>query len=94
MAWMMDEWGKVNGYQPAVVTGKPVAVGGSVGRREATGRGVVINVAQARRAFGIPLKEAFQRVFEKAQRRRVSMRTAAWMLAVNRVAEAARFRME
>jgi len=37
MAWMMDEWGKVNGYQPAVVTGKPVAVGGSVGRREATG---------------------------------------------------------
>ena len=41
MAWMMDEWGDRNGYQPAIVTGKPVALGGAPGREAATGRGCV-----------------------------------------------------
>ncbi|MEM0952051.1 MAG: Glu/Leu/Phe/Val dehydrogenase dimerization domain-containing protein [Cyanobacteria bacterium P01_H01_bin.74] len=39
MAWLMDEYGKKHGYSPAVVTGKPVELGGSLGRKEATGRG-------------------------------------------------------
>ncbi len=43
MAWIMDEYSKLQGYNcPAIVTGKPVELGGSLGRREATGRGVKI----------------------------------------------------
>ena len=40
MAWIMDEYSKFHGFSPAVVTGKPVNLHGSVGREEATGRGV------------------------------------------------------
>jgi glutamate dehydrogenase (NAD(P)+) len=40
MAWMMDAYGQSNGYSPGIVTGKPVALGGSYGRESATGRGV------------------------------------------------------
>jgi glutamate dehydrogenase/leucine dehydrogenase len=43
MAWMIDEYQKIKGYQSkATFTGKPVAMGGSLGRNEATGRGGVI----------------------------------------------------
>jgi len=41
MAWLLDEYSRRNGYTPAVVTGKPVALGGSLGREEATAQGVV-----------------------------------------------------
>ncbi|EFJ06181.1 hypothetical protein SELMODRAFT_272294 [Selaginella moellendorffii] len=41
MAWILDEYSKFHGYSPAVVTGKPLDLGGSVGREAATGRGVV-----------------------------------------------------
>ncbi|GFP87039.1 glutamate dehydrogenase a [Phtheirospermum japonicum] len=41
MAWMLDEYSKFHGYSPAVVTGKPIDLGGSLGREAATGRGVV-----------------------------------------------------
>ncbi len=47
MAWILDEYAKVRGYSPAVVTGKPVSLGGSLGRREATGRGVMISTLLA-----------------------------------------------
>jgi len=39
MAWMYDEYSKIHGDSPAVITGKPIAVGGSLGRDSATGRG-------------------------------------------------------
>jgi glutamate dehydrogenase (NAD(P)+) len=42
MAWIMDEFSRLRGFAPAVVTGKPVELYGSLGRDEATGRGVVI----------------------------------------------------
>lgn len=42
MAWMMDEYSKYEGHSPAVVTGKPITLGGIEGRTEATGRGVYI----------------------------------------------------
>ncbi|HUP47357.1 MAG TPA: Glu/Leu/Phe/Val dehydrogenase dimerization domain-containing protein [Thermoanaerobaculia bacterium] len=42
MAWIVDEYAKFNGYTPGVVTGKPIALGGSEGRLSATGRGVAI----------------------------------------------------
>jgi len=41
MAWMMDAYGQLHGHTPAIVTGKPVELGGSYGRDAATGRGVV-----------------------------------------------------
>ncbi len=58
MAWMMDEYGKKHGYTPAIVTGKPVNLGGSLGREEATGRGVTIVTREACRAYGIEMKGA------------------------------------
>jgi len=42
MAWIYEEYNKYNGYSPGVVTGKPVELGGSYGRLEATGRGVAM----------------------------------------------------
>ncbi|WP_354699903.1 Glutamate dehydrogenase [Paraconexibacter sp. AEG42_29] len=47
MAWMMDEYGKLNGYTPAIVTGKPISLGGSLGREAATGRGVIMCFSEA-----------------------------------------------
>jgi glutamate dehydrogenase (NAD(P)+) len=47
MAWMMDAYGQKYGYTPGIVTGKPVELGGSPGREEATGRGVVICTQEA-----------------------------------------------
>jgi glutamate dehydrogenase (NAD(P)+) len=42
MAWIMDEYSRIHGFSPAVVTGKPLELFGSKGREEATGRGVVM----------------------------------------------------
>jgi len=48
MAWIMDTYSQMKGYAiPSVVTGKPIEVGGSRGRKEATGRGVAYTIAQA-----------------------------------------------
>ena len=47
MAWIMDEYSRMHGYSPAVVTGKPLELQGSAGREAATGRGVVHVVEQA-----------------------------------------------
>lgn len=41
MAWMMDAYGQIHGHTPGIVTGKPVELGGSVGRDSATGRGAI-----------------------------------------------------
>jgi len=48
MGWMMDEYSKLTGnYTPGVITGKPVGSGGSMGRTEATGFGVIYTVREA-----------------------------------------------
>ncbi len=48
MAWIMDEYSQLSGYaSPAVVTGKPLVLGGSLGRVEATGRGVMVSTRSA-----------------------------------------------
>jgi glutamate dehydrogenase (NAD(P)+) len=48
MAWLMDEFSKAHGMTiPAVVTGKPLVLGGSLGRTEATGRGVMVSALTA-----------------------------------------------
>ncbi len=54
MAWMMDTYSQQKGHAvPGVVTGKPIEIGGSLGRRDATGRGVVTCVIEACRHVGI-----------------------------------------
>ena len=58
MAWILDEYGKIHGYTPAMVTGKPISLGGSLGRREATGRGVTMAIMEACGAFNVSLKGA------------------------------------
>jgi len=56
MAWIMDTYSMHKRHTaPAVVTGKPVVMGGSRGRREATGRGVMLVVKEALRTLGLPL---------------------------------------
>jgi glutamate dehydrogenase (NAD(P)+) len=53
MAWMMDTYSMTMGYSvPAVVTGKPLNIGGSMGREEATGRGVIVCMLEALRQYG------------------------------------------
>ena len=42
MAWIMDAYGSINGHTPGIVTGKPIELGGSLGRAEAPGRGAAI----------------------------------------------------
>lgn len=58
MAWMMSEYGKKHGYSPAIVTGKPIPLGGSLGREEATGRGCVYVTVEACKEFGIDIKNS------------------------------------
>ncbi|HTV42641.1 MAG TPA: Glu/Leu/Phe/Val dehydrogenase [Candidatus Sulfotelmatobacter sp.] len=59
MAWVMDTYSMHAGYSvPSIVTGKPVTLGGSLGRREATGRGVAYLVARAADTIGMDIKSA------------------------------------
>ena len=54
MGWMMDEFSKLQGdYTPGVITGKPVGGGGSLGRTEATGFGVIYTVREAMKHLGM-----------------------------------------
>ena len=57
MAWMMDTYSMHAGYTvPGVVTGKPISLGGSEGRNEATARGCVYTIVEAARHLGMDLK--------------------------------------
>lgn len=59
MAWIMDTYSQQVGYAvPGVVTGKPLSLGGSLGREEATGRGVVYVALEALRHLDLPLDSA------------------------------------
>jgi glutamate dehydrogenase (NAD(P)+) len=59
MSWLMDTYSILKGYSvPGVVTGKPVELGGSLGRLEATGRGVFITAREAAGRIGLPLEGA------------------------------------
>ena len=53
MAWLMDEYGKLRGHTPAIVTGKPISLEGSLGREAATGRGCVYMFREAAPAIGM-----------------------------------------
>ena len=58
MGWMMDEYSRIVGqYTPGVITGKPVGGGGSLGRTEATGFGVIFTVREAMKHLGLTPSE-------------------------------------
>ena len=58
MAWIMDTYSQHKGHAvPEIVTGKPVAIGGTLGRREATGRGVVYMIIEAAKHLNIDLSQ-------------------------------------
>lgn len=57
MAWIMDTYSRFKGYSvPECVTGKPIIVGGSEGRAEATSRGVIISIREAAKRLGMKMK--------------------------------------
>ncbi len=58
MAWIVDEYSKFHGYSPGVVTGKPVELGGSLGRESATGRGVLFAARLAASRAGLQVEGA------------------------------------
>ncbi len=59
MGWMMDEYATIVGYNaPGVITGKPIPLGGSLGRGDATARGTVYCIIEAAKELGIELKGA------------------------------------
>jgi glutamate dehydrogenase (NAD(P)+) len=59
MAWMMDEYSRLKGCNtPAVITGKPLALGGSLGRGDATARGGMFTIIEAAKHLGIDLSTA------------------------------------
>ncbi|MGD0042291.1 MAG: Glu/Leu/Phe/Val dehydrogenase, partial [Isosphaeraceae bacterium] len=59
MAWIMDTISMAKGYSvPATVTGKPISIGGSEGRNEATGRGVVVTTMEACKRLGLDPAES------------------------------------
>lgn len=58
MAWIFEEYSKTHGYTPAIVTGKPIEIGGAAGRLEATGYGVAFTAELACKSIGMPLEGA------------------------------------
>jgi glutamate dehydrogenase (NAD(P)+) len=60
MSWIMDTYSALKGnyVQPEVITGKPIAIGGSLGRNEATGRGLAYTVREAAKKMEIDMKQA------------------------------------
>ncbi|XP_076924957.1 glutamate dehydrogenase A-like [Bidens hawaiensis] len=58
MAWISDEYSKFHGYSPNIVTGKPIEIGGSLGREAATGRGVVFATEALLNEHGKSIKDS------------------------------------
>tara|TARA_Y100000814_G_scaffold204168_1_gene150591 strand:- start:253 stop:1485 length:1233 start_codon:yes stop_codon:yes gene_type:complete len=56
MSWFMDEYSQIHGYSPAIVTGKPLELGGSAGREAATGKGTAVITRETADKWGIDLK--------------------------------------
>lgn len=59
MGWMMDEYSKLKGQsEPGFITGKPICLGGSLGRNAATGRGIMVAAGEAIKVLGLKAEKA------------------------------------
>ena len=58
MSWFMDEYSQLHGYSPAIVTGKPLELGGSAGREAATGKGTAVITKETAQNWDIELKNS------------------------------------
>ena len=58
MGWFMDEYSQAHGYTPAIVTGKPLELGGSEGREHATGKGTAITVRETAKKWDVDLDKS------------------------------------
>ena len=58
MSWFMDEYSQIHGYSPAIVTGKPLELGGSEGREAATGKGTAVVTRETAEKWGIELNNS------------------------------------
>ena len=58
MSWFMDEYSQLHGYSPAIVTGKPLELGGSAGREAATGKGTAVITRETAQNWNINLKNS------------------------------------
>ena len=58
MSWFMDEYSQLHGYSPAIVTGKPIELGGSAGREAATGKGTAVITRETAQNWNIDLKNS------------------------------------
>lgn len=58
MSWFMDEYSQLHGYSPAIVTGKPLELGGSAGREAATGKGTAVITRETAQNWDIELKNS------------------------------------
>ena len=58
MSWFMDEYSQIHGYAPAIVTGKPLELGGSEGREAATGKGTAIITRESAGKWDIDLQNS------------------------------------
>ncbi len=58
MAWFADEYGQLHGHTPGIVTGKPINLGGSLGREAATGKGTAIITRETAKRYDIDLEGA------------------------------------
>ncbi len=87
-----NQWEKYHGFNPAVITGKPVEEYGAKGREEATGRGVGALTVKLSKRLGHQAEEstvAFEHVWQTAQQHDVSLREAAYIIGITRVRRAA-----
>ena len=58
MSWFMDEYSQIHGYSPAIVTGKPLQLGGSEGREAATGKGTAVITRETADKWGVDLQKS------------------------------------
>ena len=58
MSWFMDEYSQIHGYSPAIVTGKPLQLGGSEGREAATGKGTAVITRETAEKWGVELNNS------------------------------------
>ncbi|MCG3210757.1 MAG: Glutamate dehydrogenase [Anaerolineae bacterium] len=87
MAWMMDEYSTIRGHMvPGMITGKPLELGGSEGRNDATARGGIYTVREAAKVLGIELKGARAAIQGYGNAGQFAHKLAAEMLGLKVVA--------